>query len=210
MALPPRSFYSIYEAAMRWGVLPADIIGWALEARLDISIALPPVQAGGNPLAGLCIIEPADILPMFRRDGGGPASIAIRRAREADADALAWISDPSEGVPITAADVLITRRDLERFEEEYDLFGARADGRESGRRPGGPGAPARYDWDAFYAALLRRLYDEGMPQTQSELVRDMQDWFDKQDAGGRGGPDESTIRRKVQAVWRELRHGDAR
>jgi hypothetical protein len=199
---------------MRWGVLPADIVGWALEGHLDISIALPPVQAGGQHLAGLCAIDPADIFPMFRRDGSGPATIAIRRARtpECETDAWAWISEPAEGVLITQADVLITRRELERFEEDHEPFaGARADsGREQARRPGGPGAPARYDWDAFYAALLRRLYDDGMPKTQSELVRDMQDWFDRQDASGRGGPDESTIRRKVQAVWRELQQGAAR
>ena len=46
-------------------------------------------------------------------------------------------------------------------------------------------------------AVARRVHDEGMPASQGELVRDMLDWFA---ASGRV-PDESTVRRRVQALW---------
>jgi len=61
-----------------------------------------------------------------------------------------------------------------------------------------PGAPPRYDWNAFAGAVARRVHDEGMPASQGELIRDMLDWF-----GTTFGavPDESTVRRRVQALW---------
>ena len=58
-------------------------------------------------------------------------------------------------------------------------------------------APARYNWNAFAGAVARRVHDEGMPASQGELVRDMLEWFA---ASGRV-PDESTVRRRVQALW---------
>jgi hypothetical protein len=64
------------------------------------------------------------------------------------------------------------------------------------------GAPARYEWDAFYAAIARRVHEHGIPETQAELIREMLDWFEQR--GNEQAPDESTVRRKVAVVWREL------
>ena len=66
------------------------------------------------------------------------------------------------------------------------------------RRTPSPGAPPRFDWNAFAGAVARRVHDEGMPASQGELIRDMLDWF-----GATFGavPDESTVRRQVQALW---------
>jgi hypothetical protein len=58
-------------------------------------------------------------------------------------------------------------------------------------------------WDAFAGAIARRVHDHGMPVSQGELVRDMMDWF----AGREDflAPDERTVRRKVSAIWREMK-----
>jgi hypothetical protein len=108
-----------------------------------------------------------------------------------------------EGIGITAADVLVRRAEVERFERQYGFFnGLHVPGAGTERRRGGPGVPPRHDWDAFYAALTRRIHDHGVPTTQAELVRDMLAWFEARDV--EHAPDESTIRRKVTPVWREL------
>ena len=67
----------------------------------------------------------------------------------------------------------------------------------------GPGAPPKHDWDAFAGAIARRVHDRGMPVSQGELVRDMMDWF----AGRKDflAPDERTVRRKVSAIWKEMK-----
>lgn len=70
------------------------------------------------------------------------------------------------------------------------------------KRPAGPGAPPKHDWDAFAGAIARRVHDHGMPASQGELVRDMMEWFvGREDFPP---PDERTVRRKVSAIWREL------
>jgi hypothetical protein len=103
--------------------------------------------------------------------------------------------------------VIIMRKEFERCERAWGLFdaGASEGGAKAAslqKRPGGPGAPPKHDWDAFAGAIARRVHDYGMPVSQGELVRDMMDWF-----AGREDfppPDERTVRRKVSAIWKEL------
>ena len=89
------------------------------------------------------------------------------------------------------------------FEREHGILGHHA--AENDQQPAKAcegsdrqsGAPGRYNWNAFAGAVARRVHDEGMPASQGELVRDMLEWFA---ASGRV-PDESTVRRRVQALW---------
>lgn len=119
---------------------------------------------------------------------------------------LHWIAEPADGVVIVAADVLVRRAEVERFEQEHGFSNrvlAPANSAATAARPrGGPGVPPRHDWDAFYAALTRRIHEHGVPATQAELVRDMLTWFEGRDV--EHAPDESTIRRKITPIWREL------
>ena len=82
MALPARSFYSLHETAIRWDVMPSDIIGWAIDGHFDLATALPPIQtAGSKTIAGFVAIAAEDVFAMFRRDGSGPGAVAVRRVR---------------------------------------------------------------------------------------------------------------------------------
>ena len=95
---------------------------------------------------------------------------------------------------LTAADIMITAKEIDRFEGDHGI------GRT---RSVGPGAPLKYDWDGFYIAVLKRIYSGGFPARQRDLVVEMQEWFIANSAEG-DAPDESTIRRRIQAVWKEL------
>jgi hypothetical protein len=205
MSLPPRSFYSLAEVAVRWSVTPFDVIGWSTDGLLALSIALPPVKAGPSEmLSGLADVEAPHLLPLFRRDGTPSPTVAIRRVKGGDNE-FRWITEPAEGVTITAADVLVRRAEVERFERQYGFFNRlHVPNREAieTRRRAGPGVPPRHDWDAFYAALTRRIHEHGVPETQAELVREMVAWFEARDL--EHAPDESTIRKKITPVWREL------
>jgi hypothetical protein len=108
------------------------------------------------------------------------------------------VSEPAEGVVITASDVLMTAEEVEKFEVLHDL------GRGRSRGYAGPGLPPRFDWDGFYVAVFKRLYTHGFPTKQRELVLEMQEWFIANSANGEA-PDESTIRRRIQAIWHELK-----
>jgi hypothetical protein len=110
---------------------------------------------------------------------------------------LKLITEPARGVRLTAADIMITAREIDRFEEAHGI------GRT---RSAGPGAPGRYDWEGFHLALFKRVYTGGFPLQQRDLVAEMQDWFIANSADGEA-PDESTIRRRIRAIWQELNPG---
>ena len=38
MALPPREYFTLHEAAARWDCTLADIAGWASAGRFDLSL----------------------------------------------------------------------------------------------------------------------------------------------------------------------------
>ncbi len=68
------------------------------------------------------------------------------------------------------------------------------------------GAPPRFDWDSFWIEVCRIVHEDGIPITQSELVRRMNQWFDSQE---RGSPDESTIKKKLKPLWHTLRPAES-
>jgi hypothetical protein len=165
---------------------------------LALSIVLPSIKSETSEvISGLVEVAGPDVLPLFKRDG--VAAVMLRRIKSSDE--FGWIADPAEGVAVLANDVLLKRGEIERFEKQYGLANTQV--AVAYKRPPGPGAPPRYDWDGFYAALARRVHDRGIPASQSELVRDMLEWFS--DRSEWSVPDESTIRRRVSIIWRELR-----
>ena len=199
MPAPPRSFLTVTDTAIRWQVPALDIAGWAIDGEIALSAVLPTVETADKQIAsGIVEIDGADVVALFRRDGVSRKPALVRRFRRSKKSEWEWIARPTDGVAFTAADVIILRTEFERCERAWGLFGA--SGADSGtkvsnqaKRPAGPGAPPKHDWD------------HGMPVSQGELVRDMMDWF-----AGREDfppPDERTVRRKVSAIWRELNGG---
>lgn len=68
----------------------------------------------------------------------------------------------------------------------------------------GPGAPTRHSWERFYVEMCCRIFHDGLPDTQTELVEVMQDWI-MDDPNWGEAPDPSTIRKKVKVVWQRLK-----
>lgn len=209
MTCSPRPFHPISEVAERWSVSPIEIVDWAVERLLALSIAVPPAKVISSVvLCGLVEVAGTDVRPLFMPEGAKSNAVAIKYLREYGAAEWQWIGDASNNgvIIVTASDILVRRVEAERFEQRFLL------NRDTGSpsaprlscsvrsRPAGPGAPPRYDWDRFFAEIARRIYVQGLPRTQSELVREMADWFQNRQQA----PDESTIRRKVALVWREL------
>jgi hypothetical protein len=208
MAPPPRSFLTLADTAIRWQVAPLDIAGWAIDGEIALFAVLPTVDTADKQIAsGIVEIDGADVVALFRRYGGSRKPALVRRFRRIKKADWEWIARPADGVAVTAADVIILRAEVERCERAWGLFDAGTAGNAvqklaAPKRPAGPGAPPKHDWDAFAGAIARRVHDHGMPVSQGELVRDMMEWF-----AGREDfppPDERTVRRKVSAIWKEL------
>lgn len=212
MPAPPRSFLTVADTAIRWQVAPLDIAAWAIDGEIALSAVLPAVETVDKQIAsGIVEIDGADVVALFRRESSQRKSALVRRFRRSKAADWEWIARPADGVAVTAADVIILRKEFERCERAWGLFGASLAGNctkalPEAKRPAGPGAPPKHNWDAFAGAIARRVHDHGMPISQGELVRDMMEWFAGREESP--PPDERTVRRKVSALWRELNGSD--
>lgn len=122
--------------------------------------------------------------------------MVVRRLRRRGHGQL-WhrILEP-DGLVLEAADLVLTSDAVDRFEEAHDL------GRQRPRNH--QGAAPKWDWEGFYPALILRVHAHGLLDQQKDLVNEMLDWFEQRSEIGEA-PDVSTIRKKVAAVWRELR-----
>jgi hypothetical protein len=97
-------------------------------------------------------------------------------------------------------DLVICRAEVERFEQAQGLL-IEADA------PIRRGAPSRFDWDGFWVEVCRIIHDDGLPSTQNELVGRMTEWFELR---RNASPDESTIKKKLKPLWRQLTKSDPR
>lgn len=197
MGLPPRAFWTINEAAARWGCTNADIVGWASSGRLELVAGIPPTRAATEVLAGIVAIPAADLLGHFRRDAAGPETMTIRRVRLPGED-KPWhlITDPTDGLTISRHDIAVQGAELERFEAEYQI-----------NRVHIGSAQTRWDWDGFMAAQFVRVFEDGLPRSQGEWIREGQDWFARRNNGD--APDEKTLRRRLSPIWQALKVADA-
>ena len=174
--------------------MPCDIAEWALVERVSISAMVPPARCGDEILSGLVQIDPASIIPMFRRHGTSASTATVRHIRRADEE-WRFVTEPEGGIEVTSEDLVITAAELARFEDEHDIL------RRAG---GGAGAPAKYDWDGMYLQIITRIHNQGLPETQAAFVAEVQEWFMRRSEAG-DAPDERTIRRRLTPIWQALR-----
>jgi len=196
MALPARVFWTLEKLAARWGCDPAEIVGWATEGIIEIVTSIGFVQCSGTePLVGLVVVCAEDIMPLFRGKRPDSKACMIWRIRPQRTATWKIITDPAQGVAIELRDLLVTAGTAQRFEDEYDPLQ---------RVHVSPGRSSRHDWEGMLQALMIRLFEHGLPESQAELVAEGQDWFVANAKDG-SVPDESQIRRKLSPIWRALK-----
>ena len=197
MGLPQRIFYTVHEVAARWGCTISDIAGWSGTGSLRVVTGIPSVECGEKSASGLVQIQPTDILPIFRRCGTGPHSAPVKRIRPLEDKEWLHISTPEEGVMVSIGDVMILGHDVQRFEDAHNLFDRIAEG-------AGLGEDGDYDWAGMHVEITRRVFEEGLPVSQGEWIRELQDWFSNNSRDGTF-PDESSIRRRLKPVLDALK-----
>jgi hypothetical protein len=80
------------------------------------------------------------------------------------------------------------------------VFVAPAGVASSSAKPHPGGRPAPYEWEEVLIHLVRHIHDEGLPKTQSALVRVMQDWFD-----GKGKiPSDTQMKERARRIFQEF------
>lgn len=67
--------------------------------------------------------------------------------------------------------------------------------------PRSGGRPPKWDWEACWLQICVSIHDEGLPDTQAELVRKLQSWF-LESTGEE--PSDSSIRERTTKVFKAL------
>ena len=65
MNLPPRVFYTLFEAAAHWNCAVADIAGWAAASKLRIMTGIGLVRCGDTVVAGQVTVSPMEVCRCF-------------------------------------------------------------------------------------------------------------------------------------------------
>jgi hypothetical protein len=193
MAFPSREYFTVLEASVRWECTQTEVACQALKDALELVATFPSIELVDGPAVGLLAVQAAEIMPLYQALSPTKKT-RLRQVRKLGRTDWQRIEDPVSGVWMTAGDILITRTEVLRFEDDHDIVRSRLSG---------AGAPPRYDWERFQMVLFKRLFHGGMPASQKDLIDEMQEWFIANSTEG-DAPDESTIRRRIKAVWQEL------
>lgn len=197
MTATQTAFFSIMELFIRWDCGLHRVVDAAILGQLRVVAGIPPVNCGHQRIGGLVQVNIADVLQMFRRVGASEATATLRRIAPFEGGEWIYITEPAAGIVIHSTDLLVPGQDVQRYEDERDLL--RRSAHSAGSTP-------RYDWDAMYAWLFKRINDDGLPESQAALVAELQNWFIRNAKSGKI-PDDSTIRKRIIIIWRILRGG---
>ena len=222
-----KPFYPVAEVCDRWNMGVHDIAAFVLAGELTLSATV----AGLCVIHGAIVQIDADQwerIPGGRRTIIGTIDLMrddawmvmqegsheITHLKAPEDEYLAVDDYLSNGhYLVTQGALVICKAEIDRFEAAHPGLAAivrknvcnrrlaiddRVDAAVNLHRPG---APQKYDWDAFWVELCRRIYEEGVPRTQGELVGLMLDWFGQT---GRHVPDGSTVKKKVSPLWRQI------
>ena len=194
MGLPQKVFYSVNEVAARWECSLADIAGWASVGYFDIVTVMSSKKAGGDPrLEGFVCVAVTDVLPILRGYGKAAKKADLGRMRPITEEE--WVILNEQDCKVRLEDLLIMADQVRAFEAEHDLL----------RRPAAHiGSSPRYDWESMYISQIVRVFEQGLPDTQSEWIGEVQDWFAETSDDGQI-PDERTVRRRLSPIWKALK-----
>ena len=130
------------------------------------------------------------VQPSIHTETYGNFTCSVYRIRPAGE--TEWmIVDSGEPVQIDCRTIKIKQAEFDSFEEEYV--------REEMRK-----SPDKYDWDGIYQFICLRVFEEGIPDTLIQLIKEVQDWCLRR-SDGRDMPDESTLRKRLRTLHKSLK-----
>ena len=211
-----KPYYGIEEVCQRWEISQMDLAWFVIEREIALAAVVPHVRVqfgiidyhddgqSYKVLEGYkCLSGAVDLLPLdgwyaltadfhtiqaFKSESGTYMDVVLERI-----DSFAF--------SVSRSQLVVRHAELARFEAAQAAMETSPPIMQPPAAPqvAGRGAPAKYKWDDFYCALAVMTHADGVPETQTELIRRMMDWFAKQNLY----PDPTTVKRKVAIFWRQ-------
>ena len=220
-AISRKPFYALAEACERWGLSVGDIAAYALEGEISLSLPVAALQvevsdldydSDGRPFSipcgrrrhvGTLELNRVDAFTALER-----GSASVTRFFTAEGEVMEPLDEQGErcAVPVECAALVVRHAELQRFEAQHAKLppveaAIRSPDEADVRRRG---APPRYDWEGALCEVVVVVNDEGVPETQSEMIERMQDWF-AQRLGPDNVPCDSSIKRRVSRFWNRIK-----
>jgi hypothetical protein len=209
-----KPFYHLDEALTRWDMTERDVTAFVLSDELTLSATVAGLRILFGSLEDMADGEYFRIPEGYRYVIGTvdlARDDAWRVLREGS-----WTIASLKATPGTYQDIsddaidnrhLVQRDDLVICRAEIECFEVAQGIALEPDAPMRRGAPTRFDWDGFWIELCRIIHEEGVPDTQSELVERMGEWFS---TNRKSSPDESTIKKKIKPLWQHIRPTEQR
>jgi hypothetical protein len=219
--MPRKPYYTLAELCERWSLSPSDIAAYALEGEITLSLPVAALRVAvsqmeadteGQPFSypcgerrhvGTMDLQRIDAYAALER-----GQVGVVRFLAGDGEVLEPIDADGEPCPIAVdrATLVVRHAELERFEATQVMLeplgpDARVPSSQDRRARG---APPKFDWENALLELLVMINDEGVPETQAELVARVRDWFARQ-VGPDHVPCDSSIKRRISRVWPRIK-----
>ncbi|WP_137179242.1 hypothetical protein [Roseomonas sp. AR75] len=210
-ALAKKVFYPADEACARLGITMVELAVLVSEEKITLSTAVPGLVVeegryetapdGARNAVAESTLRVRGLVPLRPDDGwyvlrSGSQMIFSLGAEPGRYRRIVSGGDDERGYTVIREEVGVTHAELLR----YDALLQSLDDEQGVARPG-RGGPSAYDWRAADLEAFRRIYFEGVPESQGALIRHMTAWF-----SSRGGkvPNESTLKRQLRHIWAQF------
>lgn len=119
---------------------------------------------------------------------------------------LMQLAEEKKTYPAFLFDVIASTVDEE---QEKDKETSASEKIDEPQEPTRKGRPPEYNWDLMVAEVIRYAALHDLPASQAELTRHLENWFrngmsNRPSTKDHGGPGESTLKRKVSAIYANL------
>jgi hypothetical protein len=204
-------FYPADDVCARLGVSLLELAVLVSERKVTLSTAVPVLMVeegryeaaadGTRQAVAEAKTEVRGIVPLQPEDGwhvlrAGSQTIFALSAEPGRYRRIVSGDDADGGYTVIREEVGVSRADLLRYEAALNAL----DDEQPVAKPG-RGRQNGYDWRAADLEAFRRIYFEGVPESQGALIRHIAGWFASR---GNKVPDESTLKRQLRHIWAEF------
>lgn len=220
-AISRKPFYALAEVCERWTLSVSDVAAYALEGELSLSLPVAALQVevsdiehdqDGRPFTIPCgRRRHVGTLELNRVDAFTAleqGSASVTRFFSVEGEVMEPLDEQGErcAMLVERAALVVRHAELQRFEAQHaklpPLEAAIRSPEDTDIRR--RGAPPRYDWEGALCEVVVVVNDEGVPETQSEMIGRMRDWF-AQRLGPDNVPCDSSIKRRVSRFWNRIK-----
>ncbi len=208
MPRPEKPFFALDELAQRWAMSVRDIGSYAVDGLLTLAIVVVeevmviPVkpncnkqEAHSHTLQGVVPVFGLDVWRAIKEE-----TVTVKRFLDTKLKTPLVIQSEDQYQIVALSDIVVVAGEVRRFETVNKLSPVGSSAVNGGGVNKG-GAPSVIAWQGYWVNNCVRVFQDGIPETAAELVREGMEWFA---ANSDRIPDVRSVERAVKQLMRAL------